>query len=63
MRAKAQKVEKRLMGGALVKAFQRMYKAWGTWIDNATELRRQRSQVEKMALRMRNAGMYTAWAS
>ena len=27
------------MSGALVKAFERMYKAWASWIDNATELR------------------------
>jgi hypothetical protein len=30
-----------------------MYKAWTAWLENATELRRQRSLVEKISLRMR----------
>jgi hypothetical protein len=30
-----------------------MYKAWAAWLENATELRRQRSLVEKMSMRMR----------
>ena len=30
-----------------------MCKAWASWLDNATELRRQRILLQKLALRMR----------
>ena len=33
------------------------------WYDNTKELQRQRSLLHKMALRMRNARMYKAWAT
>jgi hypothetical protein len=39
-----------------------MYKAWTSWHDIFAELGRQRSLLEKMALRMRSAGLYKCWA-
>jgi hypothetical protein len=36
--------------------------AWRTWETRAKELRRQKGVLQKMALRMRHAGMYKAWA-
>jgi hypothetical protein len=58
--------EHRRQNGLLEKAAQRMRssgidKSWALWLDNATELRRQRRMLSTVTARMRYACVYAAF--
>ncbi len=38
-----------------------MFKMWGSWEDSRKKIQRQRSVLERTALRIRNRLMYGAW--
>ena len=40
-----------------------LFKVWATWENHAGEQRRQRSVLEKVALRMKNGMLFKVWAT